>query len=393
MPRGGPGMRELRRARSSFGLVAADLTALTRAYEFAPWAGHRCRTPSWPRLAYRGSIFRSSCRRSERRTRRKRSVSVSERRDGRRRNSMTGWRFSSFTRQRRTEITNTTGTKNPEWRLILRALREMSGFERGLFYDVPRGEAPRPVAGSRVFLHTTPAWTHYLTARARLDDGQLTPILTLRGLNDGERRLAVDWGASYGNTFLAIGPRDPALDLLDRCDPLRQRIEKAARALLHRRSPEHRPAEPWTRNTDLGDLVRSAYGVWTYWSWPPPVGSPRHVTLAPSGPDETLAGLLRRELPRRFPQTRFDAALAHLMETEGELFHDSVARARIPFQTRLGLPVLHNPYLVDRALRRLVNEGRARVFDDRGAVRILYHGPRRPLPDDMPEEEFARLSL
>ncbi|MGH2603011.1 MAG: hypothetical protein ACRDJ9_26945, partial [Dehalococcoidia bacterium] len=35
---------------------------------------------------------------------------------------------------------------DPAWQLLLRTLVELGGFERTLFYDVPRAEAPVPQA-------------------------------------------------------------------------------------------------------------------------------------------------------------------------------------------------------------------------------------------------------
>jgi hypothetical protein len=67
-----------------------------------------------------------------------------------------------------------------------------------------------------------------------------------------------------------------------------------------------------------------------------------------------------------------------------------VARVRIPFLTRLGLPVLFAPERVDYALRHLVNEGRAWVFED-GPDPAYYHGPARPVPECMSAAEFERL--
>src|SRR5215208_4389693 len=98
----------------------------------------------------------------------------------------------------------------PAWRLVLRALAEASGFDRGLFYDLPFAEAPRSLPGTRVFLRGSPAWRRYLALRERYDDGTLTPLLSLRPLDDRERRLAVDWGASYANSFLLAEPLNPA---------------------------------------------------------------------------------------------------------------------------------------------------------------------------------------
>jgi hypothetical protein len=289
------------------------------------------------------------------------------------------------------------GVPNPEesplWRLLVRTLQETSGFERGVVYQVRREDAPRPVRGSAVYLHGSAAWHRYIRTRARFDDGTLTPVLSLRSMGRDERRLVAGWGAAFANTFLLIEPRDPVIDLLDPSDALRRRIDSAARAVLRRCSPDDDPGRAWTRETELGGLLRSAYGVWLCWSGPATAGSPRRIKLSPSAPDDTLAGLLDRALLGQYPQSRFDAAVADLLETQPELFHGPVATIRIPFKTRFGLPVLHDPYFADRALRRLVNEGRVRVFNRRAGYLVAYRGPDNPVPDDLRDEDFARLSL
>ncbi len=275
---------------------------------------------------------------------------------------------------------------------MLRALRELAGFARGVIYDVPRDAAPRPVPGTRVFLHGSPAWEQYLAAREQVDDGELSALLTLRPLPEEERLLVVDWGTTYANTLLLIEPRDPFCDLTEPANPVRRRLEAAAHTLLRRRGPEDDPATPWTRATPLGRILRDEFGAWLFWSAPLPAGETCRVTLVASGPDETLAGLLLPELRARFPQEAFDAALARLRETDGELFQGRAINVRIPFRTRLGLPVLYDPRCADRALRRLVNEGRATVTAY-GPDGVWHYGPERPLPDEMSEEEFARLVM
>jgi hypothetical protein len=278
----------------------------------------------------------------------------------------------------------------PAWRLVLRALAEASGFDRGLFYDVPRAEAPRPLPGTRVFLRGSPAWRRFLALRERLDDGTLTPILSLRPLDDRERRHAVDWGASYANAFLLVEPLDPDCDLADPADPRRRALEAAAKTLLRRHTPEGASETPWTRDTPLGAVARSLYGAWI--AWPPPNsgGAPERVPLSFAAPDETLCDKLQAALAARYPEEQFDAALADLYEREHELFGGPVARARIPFLTRLGLPVPVEPYRVDYALRRMVNEGRAWVFEE-GPDPAFYHGPGRAVPERMTDAEFERL--
>jgi hypothetical protein len=293
-------------------------------------------------------------------------------------------------RPRRTAPTDHGPEQPPAWRLVLRALAELSGFERGLFYDVPRAEAPRPLPGTRVFLRGSPAWRRFLAVREQLDDGGLTLLLSLRTLDDRERRLAVDWGNSHANALLLVEPLESACDLTDPAGDHRRSLAAAAEALLRRRAPEDEPAVPWTRETDLGATVRGLFGAWVAWPPPDSGGPPERLPLPLRGPTDTLRDALLPELAMRYTQQEFDAALADLYERERELFGGPVARVRIPFLTRLGLPVPFNPYRVDHALRRLVNEGRAWVFED-GPDPTFYHGPARPVPERMTDAEFERL--
>ncbi len=86
-------------------------------------------------------------------------------------------------------------------------------------------------------------------------------------------------------------------------------------------------------------------------------------------------------------------AYLKIKETEPELFSGRpVGRAHVPFLTRLGLPVLHDPALPVRAVRRLVNEGHAWVYE-RGPDAVSYHGPARPVPPSMSDAELERLIM
>jgi len=273
---------------------------------------------------------------------------------------------------------------------VLRALSELSGFERGLFYDVPRAEAPRPLPGTRVFLRGSPTWRRFLAVREHLDDGGFTLLLALRALDDRERRLAVGWGNSHANAFLLVEPLDPACDLTDPANDHRRALETAAEEPLRLRLPEAEPEVSWTRETELGTAARDIFGAWIAWPPPDADGAPERVPLPLDGAAATLRDALLPRLAARYPQQEFDAVLADLYERERELFGGSVARVRIPFLTRLGLPVPLNPYRVDHALRRMVNEGRAWVFED-GPDPGFYHGPARPVPERMTDAEFERL--
>lgn len=280
----------------------------------------------------------------------------------------------------------------PAWRLVLRALWEMAGFERGVLYDVPAGAAPRPLPGTRIFLRGSTAWRRFLDAREQVDDGALTLLLSLRPLPPAEARLVVDWGNSYANAFLLVEPHQPAADLTDPENATRRALAAVAVSLLRDRPPDDDPHTPWTRATALGALARETFGVWSVWTAPGQSGAVERVPLTLTGQGETLHDRLLAEIAARFPQEAFDDALAGLYEQERELFGGPVARARIPFLTRLGLPVPYDPRRVDYALRRLVNEGRAWLFEP-GPDPPFYHGPTHPVPERMTDAEFERLVL
>jgi hypothetical protein len=278
------------------------------------------------------------------------------------------------------------------WSLVLRALAEMGGFERGVLYDVPREDAPRSLTSTRVFVKGTPGWRRFLAARSQLDDGILTLMLALRTLNDDERRLAVDWGCRFANAFLLVEPNDASCDLTDPANDVRCALETTALMLLNDRHADTNLDQPWTRRTPLGASLRRLFGVWITWPEPFTDTAPDRVPLRLHDTDVTLRHMLMRTLAERHPQERFDAALADLYERERELFGGPVARTRIPFLTRLGMPVLYDPRSVDRAVRRLVNEGRAWVFEE-GPDPTLYRGPQRPLPERMTDAEIERLVM
>jgi hypothetical protein len=282
------------------------------------------------------------------------------------------------------------GADRPQWRLVLRALAEMGGFERGVLYDVPRAEAPRVASTSGAYVRSTSAWRRFLRNRARLDDGPLTLMLALRRLDDAERRLAVDWGCRHANSFVLVEPLDQVCDLTDPSNAVRRTLDSIADQLLNRHNADFRLAEPWTRSTALGTAVRSAFGTWIAWREPHSELPPDEIVLRLDHPESTLKGRLLEQLITRYPQASFDAALEDLYERERELFGGPVARARMPFRTRLGLPVLYDVRRVDDALRRLVNKGEAWLFED-GPDPAVYHGHGHPVPERMTDAEFEQL--
>lgn len=280
---------------------------------------------------------------------------------------------------------------DPVWGLVLQCLRDIAGFERGVLYDVPRDQAPEPVEGTPVFLRGSPAWSSYLRSREMVDDGTISVILSLRPLDDGERRLVVDWGTTYANAFLLVEPFGQRYDLTVPGQGFRRGLEQIAENILRRagRGGVHDD----TATGELRARLREAYGIWISWTGPRPSGSVAVEPFRLASPTDTIAAALAPLLRGRYPDAAFDAALADLHETEPELFSGrTVERVRMPFLTRLGLPVPYEPELVERALRRLVNAGSLWVYE-RGPEAVSYHGPSRPVPEEMPGETFRTLVL
>lgn len=283
-------------------------------------------------------------------------------------------------------------TETPERLLVLRALRELAGFEHGVFYDVPRADAPTPLHGSPIFLRGSAPWYRYLLARRQVDRGRPAAVLALRPLAAPERLLAIDWGSTFANCFYLIEPSDSACDLTDPANAVARDLEVAAHPLVATWRPGERPQERWTAATDLGRELRRHFGFWVYWTGAREQRRAHTAKLTVSAADETFWDQIRQLLPERFPQALYNRAVADLYAAERELFHGPVTTARMPFRTRLGLPPLHDPRRVDRAVRRLVNQGRATVFALHGD-RLERFGAGRALPERMSDEEFERLLL
>ncbi len=275
---------------------------------------------------------------------------------------------------------------------MLRGLEDLAGAARGVVYDVPRAERPLRLPLSPVYLDGSNSWRRFLQVRRSLDDGQLTLLLSLRQLPEDERRLVVDWGTAHPNTFLLVEPRDPACDLSDPRSPLAREVHDLCRsAAASEPTVAEAALERWTARTPLGERLRELYGRWVWWEAPLPWGRSHQEALSLSRPTDTLSMHLLPLLYERFPQQSFDVAFAELQATERELFGGTVASARSVFETRLGLPVLHDPRAVDRAVRRLVNLGRMSVATG-GRAGVVF-GPGHPVPEAMPDEEFERLFM
>jgi len=112
--------------------------------------------------------------------------------------------------------------------------------------------------------------------------------------------------------------------------------------------------------------------------------------LADAG--STLWQTVWERLPATFPASAFLSSLTFLNLREAELFTDGreVARAIIPFLTRLGLPILYDARHVVHAVRQLVNAGLAWVQDPEDNWRV-YKGPHEPLPAEISDERLAMM--
>ena len=279
-----------------------------------------------------------------------------------------------------------------EERILLRGLQDLAGAGRGVVYDVSRTDRPLRLPLSPVYLEGSASWRRFLQTRRALDDGQLTLLISLRQLPEDERRLVVDWGTSYANAFLLVEPSEPGCDLSDPGSPVSLEVSDLCRRAAEREPTVAEAAlERWTAHTALGERLRELYGRWVWWDEPLPRGRSRHESLRLAGPSDTLSVHLLSLLYERFPQPSFDIALAELQQTERELFGGTVASARSVFRTRLGLPVLHDPRAVDRAVRHLVNLGRMSVAT--GGADGAVFGPGNPVPETMEDEEFETLLL
>ena len=272
-------------------------------------------------------------------------------------------------------------------RLITRAFREFAGTNNGVVYDVPRDSRPEAIPDS-IFVRGSPAWRSYLDARELADVGQPAILFALRVLDDPERNLAVDWGTTYPNTFFLVEPHDRSCDLSDPANRFTQRVNDAIKATLRLAPADTKMPDGWTNATPLGSVLREIFGTWVYWIGPQPYREIQHVELTLRSAEDTLWGTLQPELDARFPQPVFDRALAYVNDWERELLGGPVTRARSVFRTRLGMPILADSRCVDRALRRLVNEGRITVVGTTLPGHPVF-GRERPVPEEISDEEFA----
>jgi len=254
---------------------------------------------------------------------------------------------------------------------VAAALTRLAGTPRALLYDVSEPDAPNRDGPQTPFVSGSEAWWAFVDRRRALDDGQdLTLLVSMRGLSLDERLLVVNWGTAFANAFLVIEPSDPWLDLTTQ-----EGIDQFA-------------ASSGAMNAD--ELVRRAYAEWIYWIRDD-TGEleSRRATLSLTS-DVTLFETLWERLPETFPAAAFLSSLTLLQLKESELFTGGreVARAIIPFLTRLGLPIVWDPRHVITGVRQLVDAGLAWVQDPEDNWR-LYRGPSEPIPAEISDERVA----
>jgi hypothetical protein len=258
---------------------------------------------------------------------------------------------------------------------IAGALKRLAGTERVVVYDVHEDDAPERPNPATPFIRGSAAWWDFIERRREFDDGQnLTLVVSMRGLRTDERLLVVNWGSAFANTFLLIEPFDPWLDLT---------------------SPEgiREIARQTGNEGDAGLLVRAAYADWVYWYTNAEGETESHLaTLDMSDPKSTLWDTMWRKLPQTFEKEDYLSSLTILTLREAELFTGGreVARAIVPFLTRLGLPILYDARHVIQGVRQLVDAGLAWVQDPQDNWRV-YKGPAEPIPAEIPDERVATM--
>jgi hypothetical protein len=254
---------------------------------------------------------------------------------------------------------------------VAAALKRLAGTPRALVYDVSEADAPSREQPQTPYVSGSDGWWAFVDRRRKLDDGRdLTILVSMRGLRMDERLLAVNWGTAYANAFLVVEPSDPWLDLTTQTGIDQFASENGA--------------------TSANALVRRAYAEWIYWIRDEEGElESRRATLSLE-PGATLFSTLRQRLPETFPAAAFLSSLTLLQLREAELFTggSEVARAIMPFLTRLGMPIVWNPRPIIQGVRQLVDAGLAWVQDPADEWRY-YRGPERPIPDEISDEQVA----
>ena len=119
-------------------------------------------------------------------------------------------------------------------------------------------------------------------------------------------------------------------------------------------------------------------------------GSPASAVVPAGTKVQSVPG--QNELPQTFEKEDYLSSLTILTLREAELFTGGreVARAIVPFLTRLGLPILYDARHVIQGVRQLVDAGLAWVEDPQDNWRV-YKGPSEPIPAEIPDERVATM--
>ncbi len=257
-------------------------------------------------------------------------------------------------------------------RLLGAALQRLAGSDRMVVYDVAQDSAPSRTNSTTPFVRGGEAWWRFIERRRVLDDGlDLNLLISLRRLSSEERLLAVGWGTAFANSFLLVEPSDVSVNFTTTSGV----IEFATDHGLDR--PEK--------------LIRTAYGEWVYWVRGDNGDlESRAAQLDVIDPAATIWQTIWDQLQQTFDAADFLSILTLLNLREAELFTGGreVARAIVPFLTRLGMPILYDARHVMQGMRELINAGLASAQDPQENLRT-YRGPGAPLPEEISDERLA----
>ena len=257
-------------------------------------------------------------------------------------------------------------------RLLGTALQRFAGNDRLVVYDVGLDSAPSRPNSATPFVQGGAAWWRFIERRRALDDGlDLNLLVSLRRLSPEERLLAVAWGTAFANSFLLVEPSDATVDFT---------------------TPSG--VEDFANHTGISEpqtLIQAAYAEWLYWVRDADGNlESRSARLDVFDSTATIWQTIWDELPRTFDAADYLSILTLLNLREAELFTGGreVARAVVPFLTRLGLPILYDARHVMQAMRKLIDAGLASAQDPHDNLRT-YRGPAAPLPSDISDERLA----
>ncbi len=257
-------------------------------------------------------------------------------------------------------------------RLLGAALQHLAGSDRMVVYDVALDSAPARTNSTTPFVRGGAAWWRFIERRRVLDDGlDLNLLVSLRRLSPDERLLVVGWGTAFANSFLLVEPSDISVNFTTTSGVTAFATEKAL--------------------DDPEKLIRAAYAEWVYWVRDKNGDlESRAAQLDVNDPSATIWQTIWDQLPQTFDAADFLSILTLLNLREAELFTGGreVARAIVPFLTRLGLPILYDARHVMQAMRQLINAGLASAQDPQDNLRT-YRGPGAPLPAEISDERLA----